>query len=142
MGGMEHGLPNLIGVDSENSDEAIRKIVPRYMMMGNAGMGDMMNMGAPPNMVPVPGGDGRFHRIEMSGMFTVVKVREGITSYVDPGWYEHPDGKVAEKAELPEFLKQAMDTRDHAGTVKTKTVPKGDTEPTPHGQIHNHEAVK
>lgn len=30
------------------------------------------------------------------GMFTVLKVREGITSYEDPGWYRHPGGSVAE----------------------------------------------
>ena len=26
----------------------------------------------------------------MGGMFTVLKVRDGITSYDDPGWYKHP----------------------------------------------------
>ncbi len=29
-------------------------------------------------------------------MFTVVKVRAGIRSYEDPGWYKHPPGTVAE----------------------------------------------
>jgi hypothetical protein len=33
----------------------------------------------------------------MGGMFTVVKIREGITSYEDPGWYDHPAGTVAWK---------------------------------------------
>jgi hypothetical protein len=31
----------------------------------------------------------------MGGLFTVLKVREGITSYEDPGWYQHPEGTVA-----------------------------------------------
>jgi hypothetical protein len=33
----------------------------------------------------------------MGGMFTVVKVREGLASgdYKDPGWYRHPAGTVA-----------------------------------------------
>jgi hypothetical protein len=33
----------------------------------------------------------------MGGMFSVVKVREGLsaTDYADPGWYEHPEGTVA-----------------------------------------------
>jgi hypothetical protein len=31
-------------------------------------------------------------------MFTVLKVREGITSYDDPGWYKHPEGTRARKA--------------------------------------------
>ena len=33
----------------------------------------------------------------MGGMFTVVKVREGITSYADPGRYRNPPGTVAHK---------------------------------------------
>jgi len=33
----------------------------------------------------------------MGGMFSVVKVREGLTrnDYKDPGWYKHPAGTVA-----------------------------------------------
>jgi hypothetical protein len=31
----------------------------------------------------------------MGGMFTVLKIREGITSYEDPGWYQNPPGTVA-----------------------------------------------
>ena len=32
--------------------------------------------------------------MEMGGMFTVVKVREGLAAsdYRDPGWYQHPAG--------------------------------------------------
>ena len=41
------------------------------------------------------GGDGPFGYIDMGGMFTILKVRDGITSYDDPGWYEHPPGTVA-----------------------------------------------
>jgi hypothetical protein len=33
----------------------------------------------------------------MGGMFTVIKVREGIPSYADPGWYAHPAGTVARR---------------------------------------------
>lgn len=36
-------------------------------------------------------------------MFTVLKVREGLTSYDDPGWYEHPDGTVASPASPAEL---------------------------------------
>lgn len=39
--------------------------------------------------------------IEMGGMFTVLKVREGITSYTDPGWYHNPPGTVAEQFPYP-----------------------------------------
>jgi hypothetical protein len=33
----------------------------------------------------------------MGGMFSVVKVREGLArnDYKDPGWYRHPKGTVA-----------------------------------------------
>jgi hypothetical protein len=42
-------------------------------------------------------GSGPFGAMEMGGMFTVVKVREGLTrnDYKDPGWYKHPAGTVA-----------------------------------------------
>jgi hypothetical protein len=33
----------------------------------------------------------------MGGMFTILKVRDGITSYEDPGWYKHPAGTLARK---------------------------------------------
>ena len=33
----------------------------------------------------------------MGGMFPVLKVREGIKSYEDPGWYKQPSGTVARK---------------------------------------------
>jgi hypothetical protein len=42
-------------------------------------------------------GWGQFGAIEMGGMFSVVKVREGLSAndYADPGWYQHPEGTVA-----------------------------------------------
>jgi hypothetical protein len=42
-------------------------------------------------------GTGPFGPLEMGGMFTVVKVREGLgrNDYKDPGWYAHPKGTVA-----------------------------------------------
>jgi hypothetical protein len=42
-------------------------------------------------------GTGPFGPIEMGGMFTVVKIREGLAAgdYKDPGWYAHPAGTVA-----------------------------------------------
>ena len=42
-------------------------------------------------------GAGPFGPIEMGGMFTLLKVREGITSYDDPGWYSQPPGTLARK---------------------------------------------
>jgi hypothetical protein len=42
-------------------------------------------------------GSGPFGAMEMGGMFTVLKVREGLArnDYKDPGWYKHPAGTVA-----------------------------------------------
>jgi len=75
----------------------VQQVLPEYMTMGAGGMGDMaeMAMGAPPNSIPMRGGEGHFGAIDMGGMFTVLKVREGITGYDDPGWYRHPAGTVA-----------------------------------------------
>jgi hypothetical protein len=67
------------------------------MAMGNAGMGGAMDMGHPRNTLPMAAGKGPFGDIEMGGMFTVVKVREGITTYDDPGWYTQPRGSMARK---------------------------------------------
>ena len=36
--------------------------------------------------------------IDMGGMFTILKVRENLTSYDDPGWYENPPGTLASLA--------------------------------------------
>jgi manganese oxidase len=59
----------------------------------------MMEMGRPKNTLPMMTGTGPFGPVEMGGMFTVLKVRAGITSYEDPGWYKHPPGSVARKAD-------------------------------------------
>lgn len=58
-------------------------------MVHDKSMGSMKNSFA--NGFPGP-----FGKMDMSGMFTIVKVREGITSYNDPGWYKNPKGTVAE----------------------------------------------
>ncbi|WP_374448551.1 hypothetical protein, partial [Stella sp.] len=63
------------------------------------GMADMgeMEMPLPDNTLPMMTGAGPFGPIEMGGMFTVAKVREGLgrDDYRDPGWYRHPPGTVA-----------------------------------------------
>jgi hypothetical protein len=61
-----------------------------------ADMGEM-EMPLPDNTLPMMTGAGPFGPLEMGGMFTVVKVREGLArnDYRDPGWYKHPPGTVA-----------------------------------------------
>ena len=41
------------------------------------------------------GAPGKRDYIDMGGMFTIFKVRENLTSYDDPGWYENPPGTLA-----------------------------------------------
>ena len=100
MNQMGHQSPNLIGVDKTGFDKKLRAFIPGYMTMGEAGMGDMGQMGmpAPKNSIPMVGGPGPFDYIDMGGMVTVLKVRDGITNYEDPGWYQHPAGTVADVA--------------------------------------------
>lgn len=97
MNAMSHDLPNMIGVQPGASEAKVKSVLPGYMTMGETGMGGMMDMGRPRNTLPMMTGTGPFGPIEMGGMFTVLKVREGITSYEDPGWYKHPEGTAARK---------------------------------------------
>ncbi|BBP03701.1 exported copper oxidase [Sulfuriferula plumbiphila] len=98
MNAMGHSVPTMIGVDHKGIAEKITKLVPDYMVMGDKGgsMGDM-EMPIPDNTLPMMTGQGQFGPIEMGGMFTVVKVREGLArnDYKDPGWYHQPPGTRA-----------------------------------------------
>ena len=94
MNGMGHNLPMTLGVRTEDLDQRIRKYFPDYIPMG-AGMAEMMEMGRPKNTIG-SSFEGPFGELGAGGMFTVVKVRAGITSYEDPGPYKHPPGTVAE----------------------------------------------
>jgi manganese oxidase len=103
MNAMAHDLPNMIGVNQKDLAARMRKFVPGYMPMGAQGMGEMaeMQMPLPKNTLPMMTGDGQFGPIEMGGMFTILKVRDGITSYDDPGCYKHPPGTVAQIVSKP-----------------------------------------
>jgi manganese oxidase len=110
MNQMGHGTPNMLGVNSGDFDRRVRGLLPGYMSMGQAGMGEMGKMGmpAPKNSIPMAGGDGPFDYITMGGMFSIVKVREGITSYEDPGWYQNPPGSVADVARADELARDGI----------------------------------
>lgn len=96
MNQMGHNLPIMTGVDQSGVDQKLNQLVPGYMPMGSAGMGDMTDMGKPRNSMFMAGGEGPFGSIFMGGMFTILKIREGLRSYdEDPGWYQHPAGTVA-----------------------------------------------
>ncbi len=99
MNAMGHDVPTMIGVDHREVAQKIGRLVPDYMVMGERGMADMgeMEMPLPDNTLPMMTGAGPFGPLEMGGMFTVVKVREGLArnDYRDPGWYKHPPGTVS-----------------------------------------------
>jgi hypothetical protein len=59
-------------------------------------MGEM-EMPLPDNTLPMMTGFGQFGPIEMGGMFTTVKIREGLAAndYADPPPYRNPAGTVA-----------------------------------------------
>ncbi len=96
MNQMGHNLPVMTGVDQSGVTEKLEELVPGYMPMGSTGMGHMMDMGRPRNSLPMGAGEGPFGSIYMGGMFTVVKIREGLRSYdEDPGFYEQPEGTTA-----------------------------------------------
>jgi manganese oxidase len=99
MNAMGHNTRNFIGTNPRALSRQMRQIAPGYMAMGAAGMADMgaMAMPLPANTLPMMTGTGPFGPMEMGGMFSVVKVREGLAAddYRDPGWFQHPPGTVA-----------------------------------------------
>ena len=118
MNAMGHDLPTFIGANKDRLTEMIRRQQPGYMPMGTAGMADMveMSMEIPHNTVPMMTGWGPYGPLEMGGMFTVMKVRDGLAAddYSDPGWYQNPPGTEAYEwtGELP----------DHATSTGPNTI--------------------
>jgi FtsP/CotA-like multicopper oxidase with cupredoxin domain len=111
MNQMGHGFPNLIGVSPKGIDEKVRKLVPGYMTMGHDGMGEMADMGmaVPKNSIPMVGAHGKHDVITMGGMFTLVKVRDQLKGYEDPGWYEMPKGTLSTNAEPNDLTRDGID---------------------------------
>ena len=74
-------------------------------------------MPLPDNTIPMMAGWGQFGALEMGGMFTVMKVREGLAAddYSDPGDYEHPPGTVAYEwtGQLPTAARAPGPTEHH-----------------------------
>jgi len=84
MNPMGHEVPTLIGVKQRDLIKKIGNLVPDYMPMGATGMAEMsemasmMDMPLPENTLPMMSGMGQFGAIDMGGMFTTVKVRDGL----------------------------------------------------------------
>ena len=109
MNQMGHDFPNVVGVEKKGFDQKVRSLLPAYMMMGEHGMGEhgihveAGHMAVPKNSIPMVGARGPFDYITMGGMFTILKVREHLNNYDDPGWYKHPPGTVADVVSAEEL---------------------------------------
>jgi hypothetical protein len=104
MNAMGHDVRNLIGVSKKDLAKAVGKLAPDAMVMGSTGMAmGEMEMPAPDNTLPMMTGTGQFGPIEMGGMFTVIKIREGLArdDYRDPAPYQFPAGTVAYEIDAP-----------------------------------------
>jgi FtsP/CotA-like multicopper oxidase with cupredoxin domain len=106
MNAMGHNVVNLLGLKEPVLTKVVDKAAPSAMAMGTDGMAMMgeMEMPLPANTLPMMTGTGQFGPIEMGGMFTVMKVREGLApnDYKDPGPYQFPPGTVAHEVNTAE----------------------------------------
>ncbi len=111
MNQMGHDLPNMIGVEAGVANRKVRDLLPNYMSMdpGHMRGAMMMDMPKPENTIPMFGGPGPFGLITMSGMSTILKVRESLADYDNPGWYDHPPGTVASTATPAQLRRDGID---------------------------------
>ncbi len=107
MNQMGHSGTNLIGVKTDVIDALVAPLLPGYMTMGEVGMSGMSEMGmpTPTSSISMLGGPGPFGRVDMGGLFTILKIRKSLPPGGDPEWYVHPPGTVASDAS-PEDLKR------------------------------------
>lgn len=135
MNAMGHDVPTLLGVKQGDLMKKIGNLVPEYMPMGETGMSEMtemaemMDMPLPENTLPMMSGKAQFGAVEMGGMFTTVKVREGLArnDYKDPGYFKHPKGTVAREVvnDLPPVERSGMSVPD-GGLEMSVRKPMGD----------------
>ena len=139
MNQMGHEFPNMVGVNPQGLDEKIRPLLPAYMTHGHTGM-DMGKMAEvmpyPPNTISMKGATGPFgDYISMGGLFTIVKVRDDLKSYEDPGWYQHPTGTVALKASDGDLARDGIDVNEGASAPAPRP---GGAGPQPPSGGHRH----
>jgi hypothetical protein len=112
MNQMGHEGPNMVGVNAAKVERSVSPVIPSYMAMGESGMAEMgrhmMHMPMPENSIPMMGGKGPYGEIDMGGMLTILKVRENLTSYEDPGWYQPPPGTLAQLASKQELIRDGI----------------------------------
>ncbi len=114
MNQMGHDFPNMVGVNPKPIDNQMRRLLPAYMTMGTGDMGEMgkhaQHMDVPENSIAMAGAAGPHGYIDMGGMFTVLKVREGLKDYRDPGWYAPPGDTMARPATAAEIARDGIET--------------------------------
>lgn len=127
MNQMQHDLPNLTGINKGDLEQKLKEVFPDFMgLMNINGMSDMyemygsdkmmgMKMEFPANLSPI-GNPGPFGVIEQGGMFTIIKIRDKLENYNDPGWYQHPPGTVAEPVNVQS---SSMNMNVHSGIEST-----------------------
>jgi FtsP/CotA-like multicopper oxidase with cupredoxin domain len=129
MNQMGHEFPNMVGMNPADLNEKIRPLLPTYMTHGHTGM-DMGKMAEvmpyPRNTISMKGATGPFgDYISMGGLFTIVKVRDRLKNYdEDPGWYQHPPGTVALKANEEDLMRDGINVNEVvAGSGQSPTGP-------------------
>ena len=139
MNQMGHDIPNMVGMKPADLEQKIRPLLPAYMTMGHTGM-DMGRMAEvmpyPPNTISMKGASGPFgDYISMGGLFTIVKVRDRLTSYdEDPGWYQHPPGTVALKATDADLARDGINVKELPAAGDRDVPEPAKKEPDPHGR--------
>jgi hypothetical protein len=72
-------------------------------------------MAAPENSIPMLGGRGKHDTITMGEMLAVLKIRDAIISYADPGWYDNPRRTLADPATLDVLQRNGITVRGNRG---------------------------
>lgn len=114
MNQMGHDIPNMVGIKTKTFEPEVASLLPNYMTMGVTGMGEhgqhvQAGLPVPENSIPMVGAWGPYDYITMGGMFTILKVRENLTSYDDPGWYRPPEGTVAQRATVRDLKRDGIE---------------------------------
>lgn len=107
---MGHGIPNIIGLDPSLIDEKLTNAIPEYAAMAQGAMNESsqdLASETPPNSLPMVGGNGPYGTITMSGMFTIMKVRDAEPTG-DGGWYAPPEGTLARPATEAELSRDGI----------------------------------
>jgi manganese oxidase len=115
MNQMGHGMPNLVGIDPSKLDAKVRKVLPGYMTMGQSGMGGDMQMPIPTNTVAMRNARGKHDVMTMGGMATVLKVRDHLAGYADPGWFDAPSHTQAAAATVADMKRDGIDPNQDDG---------------------------